>query len=70
MKDKAELINLIMQGICVHDKWNINISSDVIDEIRDLCSEMLQIVGFNKNYELTEQGKILEELIDAFYVTN
>lgn len=38
------------------------------DEIRDWASDELQRKGFDINYELTPEGKMLEELIDLFYV--
>lgn len=46
----------------------IEIDEDVADEIRDWASEELQKRGFDKNYQLTPEGKILEELIDSFYI--
>ena len=52
----------------VFNKWEININEDIIDNIRDLCIDKLQIVGFDENYKLNKDGIILEELIDLFYV--
>ena len=43
-------------------------SEDQADDIRDKCSEKLQLVGFDEKYELTPEGKILEDLIDKFFV--
>ena len=43
-------------------------SEDQADDIRDKCSEKLQLVGFDEKYELTPEGKILENLIDEFFV--
>ena len=45
----------------------INIEEDLADKIRDLAGEKLQIVGFDKDYNLTKEGEILERLIDKFY---
>lgn len=39
-----------------------------IDEIRNLCKIQLQVTGFNKSYESTPEGKILEDLVDKFYI--
>jgi hypothetical protein len=50
------------------DKYSLKISEDQADEIRDLCGEQLQIIGFDKKYELTSEGKILESLVDKFFV--
>lgn len=49
-------------------KYSLKISEDQADEIRDLCGEQLQLVGFNEKYELTSEGKILESLIDKFFI--
>lgn len=46
----------------------IEIDEMIADEIRDWASEKLQKVGFDINYNLVDEGKILEELIDLFYV--
>lgn len=43
-------------------------SEDQADDIRDKCSEKLQLVGFDEKYELNFEGKILEDLIDKFFV--
>ena len=50
------------------DKYTIKISEDQADEIRDLCGEQLQITGFDEKYELTPEGKILESLVDKFFI--
>lgn len=68
LQARMELIKEIMEGQFIHDKWQVDISNSVADEIRDLCSEMLQRIGFDEQYVLTKQGEILEELIDIFYV--
>ena len=46
----------------------LKFSEDQADELRDLCGEQLQVVGFDQNYELTKEGKILESLIDKFFI--
>jgi hypothetical protein len=43
------------------------IDDDIADKIRDMAGERLQSVGFNINYELTDEGKMLEDLVDLFY---
>ena len=45
----------------------LKISEQQADEIRDLCGEQLQLVGFDEKYKLTQEGKILESLIDKFF---
>lgn len=50
------------------DMYILRISENQADEIRDLCGEQLQIAGFDEKYELTPEGKILESLVDKFFV--
>lgn len=45
----------------------IVIESNVVCEIRDWLGEKLQVEGFDNSYELNQEGKIIEELIDLFY---
>ncbi len=47
---------------------NKAISDDIADELRDLCTERLDTHGFDKNYNPTDEGKKLEELIDKLYI--
>lgn len=50
------------------DRYLMEISENQADEIRDLCGEQLQIVGFDEKYELTSEGQILESLIDKLFI--
>jgi hypothetical protein len=50
------------------DKYTLKISEEQADELRDLCGEQLQVAGFDENYELTAEGRILESLVDKFFV--
>ena len=45
----------------------IELSEDDMDKIRDLALDYLDIYGFDKDYELTESGKLAEELVDKLY---
>jgi hypothetical protein len=38
------------------DFFILKCTEDLADEIRDKCSERLQLVGFDENYELTNEG--------------
>jgi hypothetical protein len=52
-----------------HDgRYSIKISEGRADEIRDLCGERLQIADFDEKYELSQEGKILESLVDKFFI--
>lgn len=46
----------------------IEVDEEAADEIRDWASEKLQRIGFDINYKLTNEGKMLESLIDKFYI--
>ncbi|MEG0919420.1 MAG: hypothetical protein RSE61_05750 [Anaerovoracaceae bacterium] len=42
----------------------INPSDDELFKIEEVISTRLQIYGFDKNYEITEDGLICEEILD------
>lgn len=44
------------------------ISDDQADELRDCCTDRLDEIGFDKNYELTEDGRKLEALVDKLFI--
>jgi hypothetical protein len=46
----------------------LRLPEDIVEELRDLFIEQLQISGFDEQYRLTAEGKILEQLIDKFYL--
>lgn len=68
LKNDSSLMNIIEQSTIDNGKFSIDIDNVLADEIRDLCSEQLQISGFDENYNLNEEGKMLENLIDIFYM--
>ncbi|SMC17229.1 hypothetical protein SAMN02745134_00265 [Clostridium acidisoli DSM 12555] len=49
------------------ENYIINVDLDKADAIRDKCLDNQDISGFDKNYNITKKGKILEELVDLFY---
>jgi hypothetical protein len=59
---------LLLSAQEVSSKHVIHVSEDQANEIRDLCGEQLQIVGFDESYELTPEGEILEALIDKLFI--
>ena len=46
----------------------IRLSRGEAEQLRDSLTTQLAAVGFDKNYYPNEQGQMLEELIDRFYV--
>ncbi len=63
LRSKFDFVNAKKVGVGYH----ISITDEEADELRDLCGEQLQIIGFDEKYGLTEEGKILEALIDKFF---
>jgi hypothetical protein len=45
-----------------------NIDDDQVDELRDLCNDKLDVCGYDENYNLNENGKKLEALVDKLYL--
>lgn len=50
-----------------NNTYSLELDEVQADKIRDLCGAQLQIVGFDECYDLTQEGKILESLIDKFF---
>lgn len=69
LSEEQELLSLKLKDVSQENQFvHIEIDEETADEIRDWASDELQRKGFDINYELTQEGKILEELIDLFYV--
>ena len=65
--------NLLLQDfdalLSVNDQFlylKIDISN--VDFFRDWASDQLQKVGFDINYDLTNEGKLLEDFIDKLCI--
>ena len=50
------------------DRVLIEVVPEVAEELRSVFTERLAQVGFGNRYQLTNEGRILEELIDLFFV--
>lgn len=46
---------------------SLEVDRDVAERFRSAFTERLARVGFDPGYELTGEGAVLEELIDAFF---
>lgn len=64
--NKRELLKSMLYTTPVNKK--LIISNELSDELRELCTETLDVYGFDENYNPTYEGKKLEELIDKLYV--
>ncbi len=58
--DLFQVLNTISEGG--------EISDNQADELRDCCTNRLDEIGFDENYEPTDEGKKLENLIDKLYI--
>ena len=47
----------------------LRLSRNSAEEFREAFTQELANVGFDENYDLTAEGRILEDLIDRFHVT-
>jgi hypothetical protein len=62
-----ELAQIILSKLSADaDKYEVILSQNVTDKIREALTERLAKVGFDSNYQPTAEGKLLEELIDRF----
>lgn len=62
-KDRAELFLYLSNGNGI----TLDVKDEIAIQIRDWVGEKLQKEGFDENYELNENGKILEQLEDLLY---
>lgn len=46
----------------------LELDDELADEIRDWSGERLQLLGFDRDYELNKEGKVLEEIIELLYL--
>ena len=49
------------------EKVVVKVAEDTADEIRSLCEDQLSIAGFNIDYTLNSEGKILNSLLDKLF---
>ena len=69
LAEKHEPLRLRLKQVSKENQFIImKVDEGTADEIRDWAGDELQKKGFDINYDLTSDGKILEELIDLFYV--
>jgi len=47
----------------------IRLSRAKVEQLRDYLTTQLAAVGFDKDYSPNQQGQLLEELIDIFFVS-
>ena len=52
----------------VHDYYLLSLPHEMAEQFCDCFTDRLAKVGFDARYELTAEGKMLEELIDRFHL--
>lgn len=52
----------------VLDQHSLVGSEEQVDALRDACSEALQRIGFDVSYDLTAEGRVLQDLIDKLFI--
>jgi len=62
-KERADLFKYLSNGNGVA----LELDDQIAVLIRDWVGEKLQEVGFDENYELNDDGKILEQLEDILF---
>ena len=55
------------QGGVGREKVVVKVTEDTADEIRSRCEDQLSIAGFNIDYTLNSEGKILNSLLDKLF---
>ncbi len=51
----------------IFEKSVIEIDEYLADDIIDWAGERQQLIGFDENYDLNEEGKLLDRIIDKLY---
>lgn len=46
----------------------VELDDEAADVLRDALSDELMMVGFDLEYELTPEGRLIEDLIDSLFV--
>lgn len=59
---------LSFQKVAHGDETTIQLTRAEAEQLRDFLTTQLATVGFDENYSPNEQGRILEKLIDRFYL--
>lgn len=65
---KLELTPVLRQALEGLSVSGGNVDDDIADELRDLCNDKLDVIGYDENYNLNDDGKKLETLVDKLFV--
>ena len=62
------LVGLLRFNEDQYGRVTVRLGRAEAEQLRDSLTTQLAAVGFDKNYSPNEQGQMLEELVDRFYV--
>jgi hypothetical protein len=62
----ARLRELVAKASFDRDACELEVSSEIADDFQSAFTERLANVGFDADYNLTDEGTTLEDLIDVF----
>lgn len=68
-KEKEDIflqLKLNEKGNLGSSEYTFKIGEDSADVIRDWAMDKQQSVGFDEDYDLTNEGEMLQEIIDKF----
>ena len=66
--DKSRMNILRSPSVSAADSVTVYLDRDTIEGLRSKLTEQLAKSGFDKDYNLTVEGRIVEDLIDRLFV--
>ena len=67
LSEKKPHLSSALNNLVKDYKVTFEIDNIQADEIRDWIEEEIQRIGYDKEYELNKEGRVLQELSDKFY---
>ncbi len=65
------LAEIVKSGVYASDESvSLTVSRDVAEAFSSAFTDRLAKAGFGADYELTDEGRLLENLVDRFYVSD
>jgi len=50
------------------NQYAIELEEELVDQLHEELEDRLQLVGFDEAYDITEEGKKIENLIDKIFI--
>lgn len=58
----------MLRGLSVKGDLIVEGNHEAVEQLRERLTERLARVGFDEDYSPTQEGELIEKLIDLFYV--